>query len=88
MVGNFMQEVNVAWDRVVPLWPTERGRARDLVHRLRSQMLLVRAEIIADQLMLLEKALLEDWTADEIILLVEGVARELADLRAAAAKLS
>ena len=88
MVGNFMQEVNVAWDRVVHLWPTERGRARDLVHRLRSQMLLVRAEIIADQLMLLEKALLEDWTADEIILLVEGVARELADLRAAAAKLS
>ena len=86
VLDQFISQVETVWSEVEARrqdWPA----AAELVHRLRSQALLVRALSTAEQLKLLEEALIGQWSEDEVTALLDCARREIRALLQAARRL-
>jgi signal transduction histidine kinase/CheY-like chemotaxis protein len=77
VIDSFHQEVLTGSSRLFELWRKEPQTAALLAHRLKAQMLLVRANESAGLLELLEQALTECWATDDISRLVATAELEL-----------
>jgi CheY-like chemotaxis protein len=86
MLARYARELEDNWTGVQRDWRQQPAEARQLVHRLRAQVLLTQAELAADQLKLLERALAESWPETEIAALLASAGHEIAHLLAAARK--
>ena len=80
----FIGELEGSWAEVEQHWADSREGARHRVPRLRSQVLLVRADLAADQVRLLDLALESGWSDAEIAALVSSAGTEVRALLAAA----
>ena len=86
VLGRYIGQVETGWAEVEARqrdWPA----AAELVHKLRSQALLIRAVSAAEQLRLLEEALLGQWSEDEVAALRDCAGREIRALLQAARRL-
>lgn len=77
VINSFHQDVVTGRSRLSEVWRQEPKTAALLAHRLKAQMLLVRARESASLLELLEQALTECWATDDINRLVENADLEL-----------
>ena len=77
VIDSFLLDVHEGRSRLAAIWRNEPKKAELLAHRLKAQMMLIRARDAASLLELLEQALNEKWSAEDIARLVDDIKAEL-----------
>jgi uncharacterized protein with PIN domain len=73
VISSFLRELDEGRSRLAAIWREEPNTAAFLVHRLKAQMTLVHAKVCAGILEVLERALNERWSSEDIDRLVNNV---------------
>ena len=80
VIDSFLLDLHEGRSRLGATWRNEPKKAALLAHRLKAQMMLIHAKDGASLLELLEQALTENWSTEDIERLVDRVREELGQI--------